>query len=122
MENKNIDIELRPLEMLDAFDTRTESCTPYHMRNESIASQVLDVMFEKTKMYGGSRKLDTLHEQATKSYYEGVGRKSDRIQGILRRLRDGDEEARLQLIDTLIDICGYSILMLNDILTHGEKK
>jgi hypothetical protein len=98
---------------------RVENCIPFHFRNEVIASSILDMMLEKTNMYGGGKCASDYVEQATKSYYEGIGRKTDRVFGILKRLPD--ESAKIELIDTLVDIAGYAIMAINSLEKLDDK-
>ena len=121
MESKPvIDFEASPDLLHTALTNRLLTTCTYHTTNEVIVSQVLDMMLEKTKMYGGNQPLPTLSEEACRVYYEGIARKVKRLPAIINRLRaeENDGEARSELIDTLVDICGYSILGLNDIGKH----
>lgn len=108
-----LDREALPQRLYDGL----EKPHPYHLTNEIIARQLLDMMKEKTEMYGGNKDLGTLFEQATRAYYEGVGRKANRIPMLLKRIAidEGDEAALAELVDTYLDIAGYAIIALNDI-------
>lgn len=121
MESKPIINFGAPIESVSsALAERLAHGCEYHLKNEVIASQILDMMLEKTNMYGGNQSLPNISEEACRVYYEGIARKTKRLPKIISRLMvsESDEEARAELIDTLVDICGYSILGLNDIGKH----
>lgn len=110
------------VDMRTSLRERLDDCSDYHLVSEAISSQIMETMYQKTKMYDGGKKMDNLYDQATKSYYEGVGRKADRIPGILKRIRASDDDSAVhELVDTLVDIAGYAILSLNDLKPHMEK-
>jgi hypothetical protein len=87
----------------------------YHDRTELIADSILTMMLEKTLMYGGNNSAATFQQKIFRAYYEGIGRKSDRLQGIMDRLikNEKDEDARKELLDTYIDVVGYGLLAIN---------
>ena len=89
---------------------------------ETIAADILEMMAEKTKLYGGMNagvetdfvdKLLCLH-------YEGVNRKSRRLPTLVKRIVESPDDpvAKAQYLDTLVDIVGYCLLTIKEI---GEE-
>lgn len=101
-------------DILRDCNDRLINCTEFHYRSELVANSILNMMSEKTLMYGGDDNTIPLNQKILRTYYEGVGRKANRLPRIVERsINPDDYAARKELIDTMIDIAGYAILALN---------
>jgi len=115
METKpKIDFGKSKNNLEDDLTDRLGAENAYHNRNELVVSSILDMMLEKTKMYGGDDNEAPFNEKVKTAYYEGIGRKSKRLKKIIERVLEdqGDQAAKAELVDTLIDTAGYSIMFL----------
>jgi hypothetical protein len=90
-----------------------QESSKFHRDTEIIARNILDMMREKTLMYGGNDNSIPLEEKIHRAYYEGVGRKANRLPAIGKRVLEGVPAAKRELLDTYIDIVGYGLLALN---------
>ena len=118
--NPKLEFGLAKDELINRLEGRLKKAPEYHIRSEEIASSIMAMMLEKTLMYGGANKEETLKRTIMASYYEGVGRKAKRLPTILDEIMvdDTNYDIRLELLDTIIDIAGYAILSLN---SFGEE-
>ncbi len=119
-QNPKINFGLTKDEIIESLRERLDGASEYHMRSEQIGSSILEMMLAKTLMYGGTKKEDNLTRMIVKSYYQGVGRKAERLPDILDKIMSGDADidVRKELLDTIIDVAGYAILSLN---SFGEE-
>lgn len=116
METKpKLDMKLTEGEIIHVLsDILAPDCPDYHRRTEIIARQILNMMYQKTLMYGGDEKTLPLEEKLNIAFYEGIGRKAKRIPSISKRVLEGDAAAKRELVDTFIDIVGYGLMALNN--------
>lgn len=84
---------------------------------ETLANQILNMMAEKTKSYGGmnNKDLDDPVQNFMCLHYEGVNRKAKRLPTLVSKLAESrmrDAHAMHEYKDTLIDLVGYALLTL----------
>ena len=114
METKpKIDFNKTPQQIVEDLYKRLDVKNPFHQQNEIVACSILNMMLEKTLMYGGNDNNIPLNQKILRSYYEGIGRKSNRLPSIVEKCILGDKNALNELVDTVIDIAGYSIIALS---------
>jgi hypothetical protein len=116
METKpKIDFSKDGLELISDLKNRLSANSEFHFRNELVANSLLNMMLEKTLMYGGNDNSVPVNTRIVRAYYEGIGRKANRLPRIIERIIESggkDLEAKKEFIDTLLDLGGYSIIGL----------
>jgi hypothetical protein len=124
METKpKIDMNIIDEDLIKLLKIRL-TLTTYHRRTEVIANNILEMMSEKTLLYGGDDNSVPFKDKLLRAWYEGVGRKSNRVPAIMDRLmtEPTDKVARLELLDTYIDTCGYSLMALNSLIEELQDE
>lgn len=87
----------------------------YHLQTERVANSILNMMLEKTQMYGGNDTTDeAFDESLDRSYYE-LMRKANRLNTIRKQIKEGNLQARKEYLDTIIDVVGYGLMSLVDL-------
>ena len=110
------------VDLVKSCEKRLKHCPFYHYKNEEIAAAILSMMLEKTKLYGGdSMEGANRNFKISKSYFEGVSRKASRMDSLVELSLAGDDKAFEQLIDSFVDMAGYSIMALNNLSEEIKK-
>lgn len=115
METKpKIDFSKTKSEIQDNCRIRLNVGNRFHNRNEQVVCSLLNMMLEKTQMYGGDDNTIPLDEKILRSYYSGISRKSNRLPEIIKNsTKENDKSAKIELVDTILDLAGYCIIALS---------
>lgn len=115
METKpKLDFSKTKDEIIADLKARLGEDNNFHDGCEVIVCSLMNMMLEKTLMYGGDDNNIPLNDRILREYYGGIARKANRLPKIVKRSMDpNDKAARKELIDTILDIAGYSIISLS---------
>ena len=123
METKpKIDFDISRTQLIESLSNRIGSAPKYHIKTEVICNSILNMMLEKTIMYGGDNNNIPFDEKLLRSYYEGVGRKAGRIPTLMKNAIEGSKSSKLELLDTYIDVVGYGLMALNAIAEEIQRE
>lgn len=109
-----IDFDVSVEEIRKNLENRLRSSNPAQMQNEIVANSLLNIMHEKTGNYGGANPSIDFSEKLTLFYYEGMNRKTKRLNYMFSQWMKGQDISHLDLLDTILDIAGYGILGIGD--------
>jgi len=93
----------------------------YTERLEVLNNKMMELMRRQTGLYGGNKIVDDMKEQVVKTYYEGLGRKFERMPSLLKKyMEHGEAHVLDTIIDTIADINGYALMSLVDMSYHAR--
>lgn len=115
--NQHVTIEQMAADLANRFGSHNS----YHLQTERVANSILNMMLEKTIMYGGNdTSKEDFIDSLDRSYFE-LMRKANRLNSIRKLIKEGDETAKAEYLDTLIDVVGYGLMSLVDLSEDLQK-
>lgn len=115
--DNHVTIEQMAADLANRFGSHNS----YHLQTERVANSILNMMLEKTIMYGGNNtQSEDFVDSLDRSYYE-LMRKANRLNSIRKLIKEGGEEAKAEYLDTVIDIIGYGLMSLVDLSEELQK-